>query len=70
MGYSLNDRETDALFDRLAAEYKIYAPKRFAKQGRYSDTDIVRYDEIHTAEEIVWDKKSDFSAKEVLTSVK
>ena len=69
MGYSLNDRETDALFDRLAAEYKIYAPKRFAKQGRYSDTDIVRYDEIHTAEEIVWDKKSDFSAKEVLTPV-
>ncbi len=59
MGYSLNHRETDALFDRLAAEYKIYAPKRFEKQGRYSDTDIIRYDVDTLGGGDRWDKKSD-----------
>lgn len=57
------------LFERLSAEYDIYAPKRFEKQGRYSDTDIIRYDRVHTPEEIVFDRKSDFSAKEVLNPI-
>lgn len=57
------------LFERLSAEYDIYAPKRFEKQGRYSDTDIVRYDRVRAPEEIVFDQKSDFSAKEVLNPI-
>lgn len=69
MGYSLNRDEMDRLFRRLAPKYKIYAPKRFPKQGRYSDTDIVRYDVVESPAEIVTDQKSDFSAKEVLTPI-
>ena len=56
-------------FDKLSKEYDIYAPKRFKKQGRYSDTDIIRYDIVTKAEEIVFDEKSDFPAKEVLSPI-
>ena len=69
MGYRLSYPEADELFRKLSAEYEIYAPKLFEKQGRYSDTDIVRYDRVKRAEEIVWDRKSDFSAKEVVSPI-
>ena len=41
MGYKLLSNEINSLFEKLKEEYKIYAPKRFVKQGRYSDTDII-----------------------------
>lgn len=69
MGYRFSMPQCGALFAKLDAEYDIYAPKRFAKQGRYSDTDVVRYDLVHTAEEIVFDQKSDYPAKEVLSPI-
>lgn len=69
MGYRLSYTDAAQLFGALSADYKIYAPKRFPKQGRYSDTDIVRYAEVKCAEEIVWDQKSDYPAKEVLTPI-
>ena len=69
MGYSLNPDQTAELLNRLAEDYRIYAPKRFPKQGRYSDTDIIRYDRIQTPDEIVWDQKSDYPAKEVISPI-
>lgn len=69
MGYRLDTEQTAQLLDRLSKDYKIYAPKRFPKQGRYSDTDIIRYDEIHTPGEIVWNEKSDYPAKEVISPI-
>lgn len=69
MGYQLSYGQVNELFDRLAPEYRIYAPKRFEKQGRYSDTDIIRYDVVGKAEDIVYSQKSDYSAKEVLSPI-
>lgn len=46
MGYNLSFNEVNTLFEELKKDYKIYAPKRFEKQGRYSDTDIIRYYKI------------------------
>lgn len=69
VSYRLSQPECDDLLARLSAEYEIYAPKRFAKQGRYSDTDIIRYDTVSRVEDIVHDQKSDFSAKEVLNPI-
>lgn len=69
MSYRMSISQTNDLFDKLSAEYQIYAPKRFAKQGRYSDTDIIRYDVVNKVEDIVTDRKSDFSAKEVLNPI-
>jgi len=52
---------------KLAKEYKIYAPKLFPYEGRFSDTDLIRYATVDSLEEMVFDKKSEFSPKEVLT---
>ena len=49
------DSWTFAILTALSKEYDIYAPKRFPKQGRFSDTDIVHYDRVAKAEEIVFD---------------
>ena len=57
------------IFGKLQEKYNIYAPKRFPKQGRFSDTDVVRYDLIHEWDEIVFDCKSTYPMKEVLTPI-
>lgn len=58
----------DAL-EKLNEKYDIYAPMRYSKKGRYSDTDSIRYGKINNAEDIVFDEKSDYPAKEVLTPI-
>ena len=70
MGYTLNRQQADALLAALRKDYTVYAPKRFRNQGRYSDTDIIRYAEVERFEDIVWQTKSDYPAKEVLTDRK
>ena len=60
MGYKVSFEQANKIFDKLWDKYDIYAPKRFEGRGRYSDTDIVRYDKVNTVEEIVFDEKSDF----------
>ena len=69
MGYNLSFQEVNTLFEDLKKEYKIYAPKRFKKQGRYSDTDIIKYSEFSTVEEIEFKEKSHYPVKEVITPI-
>ncbi|MGG7143319.1 anaerobic sulfite reductase subunit AsrA [Clostridium nigeriense] len=69
MGYNLSLKEVNTLFNELKKEFTIYAPKRFEKQGRYSDTDIIKYAEISTVEEIEFKEKSDYPVKEVITPI-
>ena len=69
MGYALDRERADKLFSALKTAYRIYAPKRFAKQGRYSDTDVVRYAEVERFEDVVWQVKSDYPAKEVISPI-
>lgn len=69
MGYKLSFQRTNELFEELKKKYKIYAPKRFEKQGRYSNTDIIKYDEINDVNEIVFDVKSTYPAKEVVSPI-
>lgn len=69
MSCVLNVQESDRILGRLAAEYDVYAPRRFPQQGRYSDTDVIRYGLVSSAGEIVWDQKSDYPAKEVLNPI-
>lgn len=66
MGYKVGYEKVNEIIKELSKEYDIYAPKRFNKAGRYSDTDMIRYDIIEKAEDIVFDEKSDMPAKEVL----
>ncbi len=69
MGYKIDNVKVNEILNELSKEYDIYAPKRFEKQGRYSDTDIIKYDIVTKAEDIVFDEKSDFPAKEVLSPI-
>ena len=69
MGYSLNAVQAEAVLQALKQNYSVYAPKRFPKQGRYSDTDVIKYAEVEHYEDIVWQVKSDYPAKEVLTPI-
>lgn len=69
MGFSLSVSQADAVLRALKKDFRVYAPKRFPKQGRYSDTDIIRYAEVDTFADIVWDTKSDYPAKEVITPI-
>lgn len=69
MSYFLSNEQANQVLKELKKTYRIFAPKRFPKAGRYSDTDIVRYAEVDTVEEIVFDQKSDFPAKEVINPI-
>ncbi|MDO4566317.1 MAG: anaerobic sulfite reductase subunit AsrA, partial [Oscillospiraceae bacterium] len=69
MGYRLSPAGLDAVLKALSEEYRVYAPKRFLDGGAFSDTDCVRYGEIQSAKEIVFDEKSRFSFKELLTPI-
>ena len=69
MGYKLLSNEVNNLFEELKREYMIYAPKRFLKQGRYSDTDIIKYGEVNSFQEIVYKEKSTYPAKELITPI-
>lgn len=69
MGYSLTAVQAQQVLDAIRKDYRVYAPKRFPKQGRYSDTDVVRYAEVERLEDIVWQVKSDYPAKEVLSPI-
>ncbi|MGL4654348.1 MAG: anaerobic sulfite reductase subunit A, partial [Sarcina sp.] len=67
MGYKLNKNSINTIFEELKKSYKIYAPKRFEKEGRYSDTDIIKYAQVDKIEDIVFDEKSTYPAKEVIS---
>lgn len=69
MGYVLTTNQANEMFSALSKQYKLFAPKNFKNAGRYSDTDCVRYGEITCVEDIVFDKKSEFSFKEAILPV-
>lgn len=69
MGYRLNKKDVNNIFEDLSKEYVIYAPKLFEGEGTYSDTNRVRYGEVKTIEDIVFDKKAEYSHKEVLLPI-
>ncbi|MEI3338793.1 MAG: anaerobic sulfite reductase subunit AsrA [Eubacterium sp.] len=69
MGFKLTWDDANAVFDKLSEDYQIYAPKRFRNAGRYSATDVIKYDKVCRMDEIVWQQKSDYPAKEVLTPI-
>lgn len=69
MSYELTYEEVNRIFDSLRLHYKIYAPKRMKNAGRYCNTDLIRYKEIRSIEEIEWKDRSDYSPKEVFYPV-
>ncbi len=66
MGYCLDKYGFNQVLNEWSKEYIVYAPKIFKDGGSFSDTDRISYGEIHTVEEIIFDRKSDYSFKEIL----
>ena len=69
MGYRISFDQADQIFEKLGEAYEIWAPKRFAGKGRYSQTDLIRYDKVCKMGEIEYKEKSDLPAKEVLSPI-
>ena len=69
MGYRLSRTDGGKLFDRWAKQYEIFAPRRMEGEGCFSDTDVIRYGRVTSPEEICWERKSDYSPKEVLLAI-
>ena len=69
MSYKLSKQETTQLFEKLSEKYDIYAPKLFKNEGRFSETDVIKYDKINSLDEVVWDHKSTYPMKEVLSPI-
>lgn len=66
MGYSFTKEGINKVLKELSKDYLLYAPKRIAGGGAFSDTDSIKYGEIASVEEIVFDEKSDYSFKDIL----
>ncbi len=69
MGYRISMKDKEQLFDILTKQYDVFAPMVMKGEGCFSDTDVVRYGKIQKAEDIEWQKKSDYSFKEVLLPI-
>lgn len=69
MGYLSSEATMNQILTKLQEDYDIYAPKLFEGEGCFSDTDSIRYGKIESMPEIVFDKKSDYSGKEILMPV-
>ena len=69
MGFHVNESQFDAWLTEQQKTYDIYAPKRYAGGNTFSDVDCIRYGKVSSTSEIVFDRKSEYSFKEVLTPI-
>lgn len=67
--FNISSIDTNTSFEAIKKEYKIYGPVKKAFKGTMSDTPSIRYEEIDNIEDIEFEDKSDFSAKEVILPI-
>ena len=67
VGYVLSREGLDQVLQGLGTEYRLYAPVLKMGEGRFADTDVVRYDFVTSLDQIELSKKSDYAFKELLT---
>ncbi|MGL4914235.1 MAG: anaerobic sulfite reductase subunit AsrA [Romboutsia sp.] len=66
MKIKLDKQNFNEGLSKLSKDYKILAPVSLAYKGTCSDTDVIRYKEVNSFEEMEFNKKSDFSPKEII----
>ncbi len=69
MGYQLSRKMANGIFSQWAEKYDIFAPVLMEGEGCFTDTDIIRYGKVSRLDDIEWNKKSDYSFKEVLMAI-
>ncbi|MDD5922154.1 MAG: anaerobic sulfite reductase subunit A, partial [Eubacteriales bacterium] len=66
MGFVYSKEEFNRVIAALREKYKIFAPVRKVGEGRFTDTDVIRYDYIDRIEDAELNTRSDYSFKEIL----
>lgn len=66
MGYVLSRDSFDQVLHNLSADYRIFAPVLKNGEGRFKDTDVVRYDFVNSLDEMELDIRSDYSFKDAV----
>ena len=69
MGYQLSKDQAEAAFRLWTGRYDVFAPMLMEGEGCFSDTDVVRYGRPASLDDIEWERKSDYSFKEVLLAI-
>ncbi len=67
--YKVTRGRMNQIIKEMQAEYRIYAPSLVPERGTWEENGLVRYQEINCLEDMVLDRKSDFSMKEVVYPV-
>lgn len=67
MGYVLKREAFQSIIEVLSHRYRLYAPVRKKGAGRFTDIDVILYDEVTSFDDIVFDQKSDYAFKEAIT---
>ncbi|MBQ1292661.1 MAG: anaerobic sulfite reductase subunit A [Clostridiales bacterium] len=66
MGFVYKTEEFNKVLETLESKYRIFAPVLKVGEGRFRDTDVIRYDYISRIEDAELEERSDFSFKEIL----
>ena len=66
MGYLLSKDSFADVMAELSKTYRLFAPVVKEGEGRFKDTDVIRYDFITSADELELEKKSDYAFKEFM----
>ena len=66
MGYLLSKDSFADVMAELGKTYRLFAPVVKEGEGRFKDTDVIRYDFITSADELELEKKSDYAFKEFM----
>lgn len=61
--------EFDLVLNSIRDRYRVFAPVSLDCRGTYSDTDVIRYEEVKSIKEIEFDRKSHFTAKDAVMPV-
>ena len=61
MGWFLTEQQADILIEKVSEKADIYAPMLFAGEGRFSETDVIRYGVISKSADIVFERISSHS---------
>lgn len=66
----VDEKEAESIFQNLSQRYKIIAPAEKPGKGRFSNTNLITYDEVKSFKEIEFFKKTQFSAKSALFPIR
>lgn len=69
MGYFISNEVMDDIIADIKDEYVIYAPKLTKQRLKGEVISTIRYSKVNSVNDIVYDKKSDFSPKEIVYPV-